>query len=261
MSAQVKPVESGRSVAWLAFVLGIGVSIAANVAHTWHPSPEVLQAAAANGVTAAEWRPEVGAQISSAFYPLALLLTVEIVTRVRWSRGWWYLLARFGGTGAVALVAAVASYRHTSALLTAYGEDPLIASVGPLAVDGLMVVASVALVSMSRSETVPEPVPVVADSEPKPVPVAVPADMLADGSGTPETVVGALRPVENTDAPEVVLESSRAVPDEELASRLAVLLAEGRMPADAPIRRVKDTLRVGSARAVRIRELALAGAS
>jgi hypothetical protein len=36
-----------------------------------------------------------------------------------------------------------------SALLTAYGEDPLSAALGPLCVDGLLVVCSVALLAIS----------------------------------------------------------------------------------------------------------------
>ncbi len=92
-----------RLVAWSAFLLGIAASVAANVAHA---------------------QPQVGARIAAAFVPLALLLAVECMTRPRWHRrpgawsGFWWGLARYGGTGLVALVAAVLSYRHMSALLS-----------------------------------------------------------------------------------------------------------------------------------------------
>ena len=98
----------------------------------------------------------LGARIAAAFVPLALLLAVECMTRPRWHRrpgawsGFWWGLARYGGTGLVALVAAVLSYRHMSALLLAYGEDALNAAIGPLAVDGLMVVAGFALLAMNN---------------------------------------------------------------------------------------------------------------
>jgi hypothetical protein len=45
-------------------------------------------------------------------------------------------------------VAAVTSYRHMSALLVSYGEDRLTALIQPVCVDGLMVVASLALLAL-----------------------------------------------------------------------------------------------------------------
>jgi hypothetical protein len=124
-----------RLVAWSGFLLGVAASVAANVAHA---------------------QPGIGPRIAGAFVPLALLLAVECMTRPRWNRRpgtwstWGWGLARYGGTGLVALVAAVMSYRHMSALLTGYGEDALNAAIGPLAVDGLMVVAGFALLAMSN---------------------------------------------------------------------------------------------------------------
>ena len=136
--AQPRQPVGARLVAWSAFLLGIAASVAANVAHA---------------------EPRVGARIAGAFVPLALLLAVECMTRPRWYRrpgawsGFWWGLARYGGTGLVALVAAVLSYRHMSALLLSYGEDRLNASMGPLAVDGLMVVAGFALLAMNSPST------------------------------------------------------------------------------------------------------------
>ncbi len=119
-----------RLVAWSAFGLGIAASVAANVAHA---------------------RAAFGPRIAAAFVPLALLLAVECMSRPAWHRsGLWWGLARYGGTGLVALVAAVMSYRHMTALLAGYGEDPLNAAIGPLAVDGLMVVAGFALLAMNH---------------------------------------------------------------------------------------------------------------
>lgn len=149
----------GRKSAWAAFVLGVIVSVAANVAHTWHPATATLRAyAAVHHGSVAGWRPGLGAQLAAAFYPCALLLTIELLTRVRWPAGAAWVAARFGGTGVVAAVAAVVSYRHMAGLLAAYGEDGLTAMIGPLAVDGLMVVASFALLAIARSHS-PAPMP------------------------------------------------------------------------------------------------------
>ncbi|MEQ7124866.1 DUF2637 domain-containing protein [Actinopolymorpha sp. B11F2] len=122
--------SGARMVAWSAFLLGVAASVAANVAHA---------------------QPQAGPRIAAAFVPLALLLAVECMSRPRWHRtGTWWGLARYGGTGLVALVAAVMSYRHMRSLLISYGEDTLNAAIGPLAVDGLMVVAGFALLAMNH---------------------------------------------------------------------------------------------------------------
>jgi hypothetical protein len=124
--------RTARLIAWCAFTLGVAASIAANVAHA---------------------RPELGPRLASAFAPVALLLTVEIMSRVPWPAGSWWKLGRWVGTGTVALVAAVTSYRHMSALLAAYGEDQLTAIIQPACVDGLMVVASLALLALGHTTT------------------------------------------------------------------------------------------------------------
>jgi hypothetical protein len=91
-----------------------------------------------------------------------------------------WALGRWAGTGAVALVAAVTSYRHMSALLVSYGEDQLTALIQPLCVDGLMVVASLALLALGANE-----------SDREPTTVAMPARATVSPNGTrPSAVVG-----------------------------------------------------------------------
>lgn len=131
---------NGRLIATVAFVVGIAASIAANTAHTFVPP-------AGSGST---WGPSMGAVVAGAFWPVALLLAVETLSRVRWAPGRTYWAARYLGTGAVSAVAAIMSYRHMAALLAWYGEDSFSAHLGPLAVDGLMVVAGFALLGLSR---------------------------------------------------------------------------------------------------------------
>jgi len=123
---------------WLAFALGISASVAANVTHSF---------VAANG------NPEIGAVIASAFWPIALYFATEVMARVSWPRAWYYWLARWGGLGSVAVVAGIVSYRHLSGLLTHYGEDVYVATLGPVAVDGLMVIAATALLVMGQGRS------------------------------------------------------------------------------------------------------------
>jgi hypothetical protein len=142
--------RGARAVAWLAFVVGIAASVAANIGHAYYPTAAQLDAWQQRGGTG-EWHPEPGSIVAAGFWPLALLLAVEVLSRVRWQPGAWWSLARYGGLLLVALVAAVLSYRHMAGLLTVYGEDGLSAHLGPLAVDGLMVLSGFALLSMGST--------------------------------------------------------------------------------------------------------------
>jgi hypothetical protein len=102
------------------------------------------------------------------FWPVAVVVSLEILARVDWPDGLRWTLLRFGGLAPVGLVAAVVSYRHLSGLLAWYGEDVVTATLGPLAVDGLMVLASGALLvepstrRAARRKPATAPAPVVA---------------------------------------------------------------------------------------------------
>ncbi|MGC5662737.1 DUF2637 domain-containing protein [Micromonospora sp. WMMD723] len=139
---------SGRGWAYVGVILGGVVSIAANIAHTYLPkSPH---GAPAGWVPDPGWSPSPLAVALSVFWPVALFVTVEILTRIPWGNGASSVFARVAGVLPVAVVAAVVSYRHLSGLLAHFGEDPLTIAIGPLAVDGLMVMASAALLVTSR---------------------------------------------------------------------------------------------------------------
>ncbi|HZN72694.1 MAG TPA: hypothetical protein VFC00_13580 [Micromonosporaceae bacterium] len=138
---------AGRGWAYLGITLGGVVSIAANVAHSYVPPP-----GAPIG-----WTPPAGAVVSAFFWPIFLFVALEILARTRWPHGWFWILLRIFGLLPVAIVAGVVSYRHLSGLLGFYGEDPLTATIGPLAVDGLMVVATGALIATGKHRTTHTP--------------------------------------------------------------------------------------------------------
>ena len=161
-------VAAGRRWAYLGAALGGFVSIAANIAHSYVPPVDA-------GV---DWSPRAGAVAGAVFWPVALFVATEILTRVAWPAGrvWWLL--RWAGMLPVAFVAALVSYRHLSGLLAFYGEEPIICVLGPLAVDGLMVMATGAILATGHSHTEPQPVSVPAVPDiavrPAPTPPAVP---------------------------------------------------------------------------------------
>lgn len=131
--------SAARFTAWTGFILGSFVSIAGNWLAAWLP---------AGGVP-----PSVAAQVGAAVWPVALLVSVEVLSRTPWRPGWQWALVRLGGTAVVALGSAVISYGHIHEVLLSWGYDSLGAGVGPLVVDGLMIVSGFALLSMSRVDT------------------------------------------------------------------------------------------------------------
>jgi Protein of unknown function (DUF2637) len=108
-------------------MLGVAASVAANVLHARH---------------------EIVAQVISAWPPLALLLTVELTSRIPMHKP---LLAgiRVVATGTIAGIAAWVSYWHMQGVAVNYGESESSAYLLPISVDGLIVVASVSLVELA----------------------------------------------------------------------------------------------------------------
>lgn len=147
--------DRGRLTARAALTLGIVASVAANVAHA---------------------RAGLGPRLAAGFAPLAVYASVEVLARVAWRHGFWWGLGRWCGSLTVGLVAAVASYVHQRSLLLTYGEEPLPATLIPLSVDGLMLLATVALIGMGgRGEAEGEAEEEAPDAEAEPEATAPPA--------------------------------------------------------------------------------------
>ncbi|MFG3301006.1 DUF2637 domain-containing protein [Micromonospora chersina] len=118
-----------KRVRWgvrLVLTLGVAASIAGNVLHA---------------------RDEVISQIISAWSPLALLLTVELISRVPVHRP-TLAVGRWIATAVIAGIAAWVSYWHMAAVASRYGETNGSQYLLPLSVDGLVVVASICLVEL-----------------------------------------------------------------------------------------------------------------
>jgi hypothetical protein len=108
--------------------LGVAASVAANILHA-HPNPI--------------------SQIIAAWPPLALLLTVELISRVPTHRR-ALAAVRLAATAGIAGIAAWVSYWHMAGVAARYGETEAAASyLLPLSVDGLVIVASVSLVEIA----------------------------------------------------------------------------------------------------------------
>lgn len=110
-----------------ALFLGVAASVAANVLH-----------AQENPIS----------QAISAWPPLALLLTVELTSRIPMHKRSLAAL-RVLATVAIAGIAAWVSYWHMQGVAVKYGETEASAYLLPVSVDGLIVVASVSLVELA----------------------------------------------------------------------------------------------------------------
>lgn len=118
-----------RRVRWAVratLFLGVAASVVANVLH-----------ALDNPIS----------QAIAAWPPLALLLTVELISRVPVHRR-WLAATRLIATATIAGIAAWVSYWHMAGVAARYGETGASPYLLPLSVDGLIVVASICLVEL-----------------------------------------------------------------------------------------------------------------
>ncbi|GAA0907691.1 hypothetical protein Vau01_014200 [Virgisporangium aurantiacum] len=107
-------------------ILGVIASVAANILH-----------ANQNPIS----------QTIAAWPPLALLLTVELISRVPVHRR-ALAVVRLVSTSLIAGIAAWVSYGHMVGVTARYGETGAAPYLIPLSVDGLIVVASICLVEL-----------------------------------------------------------------------------------------------------------------
>lgn len=135
--------RSTRLVAWGGFLLGLTASVLANVLDTWLPASHQPPG----------WQPGLAPQIGAAVWPAALMFALEALSRVPWPGGFWWLLARYGGVGIVALGSAAISYGHVHDVLMSWGYGAGSAATGPLVIDGLMIISGFALLAISRTNT------------------------------------------------------------------------------------------------------------
>jgi Protein of unknown function (DUF2637) len=158
------PPSQLRHVRWAVratLTLGVAASVSANILHA-EPNPI--------------------SQTIAAWPPLALLLTVELISRVPVLHR-TLALARFGATAAIAGIAAWVSYWHMAGVAARYGETGASAYLLPLSVDGLIIVASICLVELGGRIRTVEAGPPAAAAPARPA--VVPAPQFAAAAPAP----------------------------------------------------------------------------
>jgi DNA-binding CsgD family transcriptional regulator len=144
-----------------ALFLGVATSVAANVLHA---------------------RPNPISQAIAAWPPLALLLTIELISRIPVHRR-SLTAVRLGAAASIAGIAAWVSYWHMAGVTARYGEIGAAPYLIPLSVDGVVAVASVCLVELTgRIQPADEPV-TIADTQ-----ADTPPDIAAEPAKPPASV-------------------------------------------------------------------------
>jgi hypothetical protein len=112
---------------------GLLLSLAGNEAHVW-----------------GDGSPGWGPAAASVIWPGLLFVALHISLHMGPGRGW----AKWVGLGSVAAFSGAVSYWHLSSVLHAWGYGVL-SWLGPLAIDGLMVMSTVVLTAPTASAVVP----------------------------------------------------------------------------------------------------------
>jgi hypothetical protein len=119
------------------------VSIAGNVADTYRISGQAGRNTDALDV------------IIAAFWPAAVLLAIEMFVSRLWPKSFPAQTVRWTATLGLGFVAAFMSWIHLSDLLASRGQPGTVASLGPLAIDGLAIMAT-ALILANRGHKLDE---------------------------------------------------------------------------------------------------------
>lgn len=125
--------QSGRTLTRFTLVVTLLISIVANVTHSTLAESVI-----------SPWLRVPGGVI----WPTLTFLAIEIIVRVQWQSRWTHHLARFFVLGP-AVPAAIISYEHQRNLLIMMGERGIVPIIGPLAIDGLMIGCTLALLFTS----------------------------------------------------------------------------------------------------------------
>lgn len=170
-------------VAYLSLGIGAGVSVAGNIADT-------------HRIAAGQGRTPDGLDLFIAgFWPAAVLLVIEMFVSRLWPRTRGAQAIRWGASMIFGFIAAFMSWIHLSDLLESRAQGPVVSALGPLAIDGLAIMAT-ALILAARGHRVAASAPAPVQDAPKrwvvgpdgesvvPAPVQ---DVQADGTWTQDS--------------------------------------------------------------------------
>lgn len=115
------------AVAYVSLLVGAGLSVAGNLADTYRTR--------GNGVDALD-------KVMAAGWPILVLLAIEMFVSPRWSSARMFQAWRWLGCLAVGGMAMVVSWTHLHDLMSSRGQLPVVSVLGPLAIDGMAIMAT-----------------------------------------------------------------------------------------------------------------------
>lgn len=119
------------SIAYVALLAGAGLSVAGNVADTFRTLGDPSRLAI---VLAAAW-------------PILVLLTIELFVSRKWSTSTGFQVLRWTGCLSIGAMAMMSSWVHLHDLLASQAQIQPVAIGGPLAIDGMAIMATGLLLS------------------------------------------------------------------------------------------------------------------
>jgi hypothetical protein len=122
--------QSGRGWAYLTLILGSIVSVTGNVLDMRRITNT----------------PDWFDYTAAGMWPVWLFLAIEVHARVPWQPKWTHRIVRHGGLTLAAALSAVVSYGHLHELLLARNQGWLTAMFGPVVIDCIMAMSTMALV-------------------------------------------------------------------------------------------------------------------
>lgn len=128
-------------VAYLSLAVGSGVSIAGNIADTYRVAEVAERVVDTLDI------------VISAFWPGAVLLAIEMFVSHLWPKSVAMQTVRWAGSLGIGFVSMYVSWHHLADLLASRGQDSVVAWLGPLAIDGLAIMAT-GLILSSRGHKI-----------------------------------------------------------------------------------------------------------
>jgi hypothetical protein len=145
------------AIAYVALLVGASLSVAGNVADTYRTRGDATDAL--DVILAGAW-------------PVLVLLTIELFVSRRWSPERGFQVLRWAGCLAIGSMAMMVSWVHLHDLLDSRGQIIPVATGGPLAIDGMAIMATGLLLStrgLRRLATMATDTPILTQAN---VPVA-----------------------------------------------------------------------------------------
>jgi hypothetical protein len=129
------------AVAYVSLLTGSGLSVAGNVADTFRTRGE-----ATDGLDI----------ILAGAWPILVILTIEMFVSRRWAPSRGFQTLRWFGCLAIGNLAMLVSWLHLHDLMASRGQLPLVAMAGPLAIDGMAIMATGLILSTRGRVATPD---------------------------------------------------------------------------------------------------------